>query len=172
MDPVAVAVQGFITVAAVAVGAFGTYLATKGVERSRWEREQSTRWHDQRIVAYTEYSASVKKVITRSRSILGELGLNPTLVRLTRATGIPLLELDEIDRTQKFESVMLLGGPEVIAAARAWHGISWQYYHWAVGNAPATEQEIEREYVAAEEARNKFYEAARRELGLPLHLAE
>lgn len=168
MDPLAITVQGLITIAAVAVGALGTYLATQRVERARWQREHAARWDERKLAVYTEYAASVKMAIIRSRSILGGLGLSPTLTPTSREEGLPLLALDENSRSEKLESVMLVGGPEVIAAARRWHGISWTFQHWAMGTEATTSQDVEREYEAAQVARESFYEAARRELGLPL----
>ena len=60
VDPIAITVQGIITILAVAVGALGTYLATQGVERARWEREHTTRWDERKLEVYTDYAASVK----------------------------------------------------------------------------------------------------------------
>ena len=171
MDPLVVIVQGAITIAAVLAGALGTFFATERVERGRWTREHGTRWDERKLQVYTEYAASVKMAIIRSRSILGGLGLSPTLTPISREEGMLLLALDENSRSEKLESVMMVGGPEVISAARAWHGISWTFHRWASGVVSTTREEVEREYQAAQDAREAFYKAARDELGLP-HQAE
>lgn len=106
VNPLAVTVQGAITIAAVLVGALGTFLATERVERTRWTREHATRWDERKLQVYTEYAASVKMAIIRSRSILGGLGLSPTLTPISREEGLPLLALDENSRSEKLESVM------------------------------------------------------------------
>jgi hypothetical protein len=168
MDTNATVVQGIITIAAVAVGALGTFLATQGVERDRWARERATRWDDLKLQAYTEYAASVKMAIIRSRSILGGLGLSPTLTPITREEGLPLLALEENSRSEKLEAVMMIGSPEVVAAARKWHEISWTFHHWASGTKPTTADEVEELYRHAQTAREAFYAATRRELGIPL----
>lgn len=168
MDPTTTILQGVITIAAVAIGALGTYLATQGIERARWARENATRWDERKRQVYTEYAASVKMVIIRSRSILGGLGLSPTLTPISREEGLPLLALEENSRSEKLESVMMIGSPGLVAAARSWHGIAWKFHQWAIGATQTTADEVEREYEAAQVAREAFYRAARDELGLPV----
>lgn len=172
MDALAITVQGLITIAAVAVGSLGTYLATQGIERARWQREHAARWDERKLAVYTEYAASVKMAIIRSRSILGGLGLSPTLTPMSREEGLPLLALEENSRSERLESVMMVGGPDIIEAARRWHGISWRFQHWAMEPEATTLQDVEREYESAQAAREAFYEAARHELGLIDTVAE
>ncbi len=166
MDTFTPALQGLITIAAVVVGAVGTYLATQRIDRAQWMRQQVTRWDERKLQVYTEYASSVKMSIIRARSILGGMGLSPTLTPMSREDGLPLLALDENSRSEKLESVMMVGGPDVIAAARRWHGISWTFQHWAMGTEETSAERVENEYVAAQVAREAFYEATRRELGI------
>ena len=123
---------------------------------------------ERKLLVYTEYASSVKMSIIRSRSILGGLGLSPTLTPMSRDEGLPLLALDENRRSEKLESVLMIGGPDVVAAARKWHGISWTFQHWAMGTAEASVGDVEREYEAAQVAREEFYRAARQELEINL----
>jgi hypothetical protein len=166
MDSLALVIQGLITIAAVMVGAAGTYFATQRIERSRWEREEIMRWDETKREIYTEYASSVKKSIIRSRSILGGMGLSPTLTPISRELGLPLLDIDENNRSERLEAVMVIGGSEVIAAAREWHGFAWTFHKWANGTESTSSDIVEREYEAAQGAREAFYTAARRELKL------
>ncbi|MBA4247274.1 MAG: hypothetical protein C0444_03145 [Microbacterium sp.] len=166
MDTIEESLQGIITILAVAVGAIGTFLASRGVEQARWKREQKTRWDERKLLVYTEYAASVKMAIIRSRSILGSLGLSPSLTPISREDGLPLLAQDEINRSERLESLMMIGGPEIVAAARKWHEISWTFHLWAIGSVEATREEADRLYDSAQKAREAFYEAARNELGI------
>lgn len=158
--------QGLFALLAVALGAACSLIATQLGDRSRWRRDQLVRWDDRRLSAYTEYAAAVKLAIIRSRSILGHRGLSPTLTPLAPEEGIPLLAVDENSRTAKLEALMLLATADTIRAAREWHGIAWRFHHWATGSVATTPDEIEAAYAAAQVARERYYAAVRRELGI------
>jgi hypothetical protein len=159
-------VQGVITILAVMVGAVGTFLSTRGMERARWQRERRARWDERRLEAYTEYANAVKIAIIRARSILGAMGLSETLTPLPPEAGLPLLALDENSRTVKLEAVMILGTAETIHAAREWHGLAWRFQDWAQGRTPATKQQVEEAYAEAQTAREAYYAAVRAELDI------
>ncbi len=61
---------------------------------------------------------------------------------------------------------MLLATDDTIAAAREWHRIAWQFHHWASGSVSTTASEVEAAYAEAQGARERYYAAVRRELGI------
>jgi hypothetical protein len=69
------------------------------------------------------------------------------------------------DRTSKWESVLLLGNPDTVAAAGTWHRLIWRMELVASGEPNDAEQ-----WVAVRQeidlARARFCEAARRDLGI------
>ncbi len=158
--------QGLFALLAVALGAAGSFTATQAMDRKRWVRQQETRWDEHRLRACIEYATAVKLAIIRSRSILGHMGLSPTLTPLSPEEGLPLLAVDENSRTAKLEALMLLASEETIETAREWHGIAWRFHHWASGEVPTSEAEVEAAYEQAQVARERYYSAVRRELGI------
>ena len=147
------------------VGATATYLAGAFTERARWRREQSSRWDDKRAQAYSEYGYAVKNVYVQCLRIADS--------RLRSGPGDParheeaLAQLDVLtdERTARWETVLLLGSPEAITAARAWHRRVWQVELFARGmRTDADEYGTVLQQVIAD--RTRFYEAARRDLGI------
>jgi hypothetical protein len=102
----------------VAVGALASYLAGAASERMRWRRDQSVRWDDKRAQAYTDYGLAVKNVYAQSMRA-AELRRRDGQDQ-TAAYEEALAELGRLtdERTAKWETVLLLGQPETIAAAR------------------------------------------------------
>ena len=148
----------------VVIGALGSYLVGSATERARWRREQSSRWDDRRAQAYAEYGYAVKNVYIRclrlaslrSQEIRG--GQSETAEFLSQLSALTA------ERTAKWELVLLLGDPETIAAARTWHRRIWQVELLARGDTTGLDLE---ELVATVNAdRERFYAAARRDLGI------
>jgi hypothetical protein len=75
------------------------------------------------------------------------------------------LESADGARARAWESVLLLGDPETIAAARAWHQAVWRLVWFARGRLSAVEQ-WEPSMRETEIARDTFYECARWDLGV------
>ena len=149
----------------VVVGAAASYLVGAATERARWRREQSSRWDDKRAQAYAEYGYAIKSLYVQSLRIAN-----------SRMRGDPgdsmdydkaLAELGRLadERAAKWETVLLLGNPQTIAAARTWHRHVWQMEFFARGERTDADQyHTLREDVDTDRAR--FYEAARRDLGI------
>jgi hypothetical protein len=149
----------------VVVGAAASYLVGAATERKRWQREQSSRWDEKRAQAYSEYGYAVKNVYVQCLRIA-----NPRV----RDGGAPPANLDELisqlevltdERTAKWETVLLLGSPEAITAARTWHRRVWQVELFARGIRTDRENyaEVHQQIVTD---RGCFYEAARDDLGI------
>lgn len=150
----------------VLFGAAATYLSTTATERSRWRRTQSVRWDERRIAAYTDYAHTVKRLITVIVRIAAANDVFPDDDRLDPAEGLPLLAAVSEERTVKWEAILLLGSPDVIKAARTWHQGVQDLQNLALKQAGAATwiDTIE----ATSQARRGFYEAVRRELGIPI----
>lgn len=68
-------------------------------------------------------------------------------------------------RARVWEPVLLLGDPQTVAAARAWHQAVWRLVWFARGRLTAVEQ-WEPSMRETEVARDAFYDCARRDLGV------
>jgi len=60
---------------------------------------------------------------------------------------------------------LLLGDPETVTAARAWHQTVWRLEWFAAGRLTAADQ-WEPSMRDTEVARDRFYDCARRDLGV------
>jgi hypothetical protein len=147
----------------VAIGAIGSYMVGSATERARWRREQSSRWDDKRAHAYAEYGYAVKNVFIHCLR-LAHVRFQETRDGQASAEALNQLGALTAERTAKWELVLLLGDPETIAAARAWHRRIWQVELLARGEVTGLGLD---ELVAAVNAdRACFYAAARRDLGI------
>jgi hypothetical protein len=147
----------------VVIGALASYLAGAAAERARWRREQSSRWDERRAEAYADYGHAVKNVYVQSmRAVtVSQAGAKPAAHREA------LAELGRLtdERTAKWESVLLLGNPATIAAARTWHRRVWQIERFARGDRTDT-AELDSVHAQVNADRDRFYAAARRDLGI------
>jgi hypothetical protein len=147
------------------IGAAATYLAGAFTERTRWRREQSSRWDDKRAQAYSEYGYAVKNVYVQCLRIAGSRLRGGPDDPARHEDALAQLEVLTDDRTARWETVLLLGSPEAITAARAWHRRVWQVELFARGlRTDADEYGNVVQQVIAD--RTRFYEAARRDLGI------
>jgi hypothetical protein len=159
-------VQPLLVLAGVVIGALASYLTTSATERARWQRQQATRWDEKRAQVYAEYGYAVKNVYIACLRISESR-------RLSTTGGSPYstLTLDHLDalaaeRTAKWESVLLLGNPETIAAARIWHRTIWRMQDMARGTTSFEGAAWAALIEEIEDARARFYEAARDDLGI------
>ena len=149
----------------VIIGALASYLVGSAMERSRWQRQQAARWDEKRAEIYAEYGYSVKNIFDLCKRIAAHRGLETSSEPLDPADGLPELRGLTAERTAKWESVLLLGNPETIAAARAWHRNIWHMEYFARGIVTDNSEWIALlDEVTA--ARTRFYDAARSDLGI------
>src|SRR5215469_6127592 len=124
----------------VAIGALASYLAGAAAERTRWRREHSSRWDEKRAQAYADYAYAVKNVYVQCMRAaeIRRQGAGRDVAAYEEA----LTELSKMtdERTAKWESVLLLGNPETIAAARVWHRGIWQAERFARGERTDEDQ--------------------------------
>jgi hypothetical protein len=152
-----------LTLAGVLLGSAATFIATTTTERIRWRRTQSARWDDKRLTAYTEYANAVKRSVRLCRRIAETRNLLDTgrPVDLD-ATSAELAEA-ETERALKWETVLLLGDPATISAARAWHEQAWRLERILHEDSPDKAAFIDA-YKNAMRLRNDFYARARADL--------
>jgi hypothetical protein len=149
----------------VIVGAAASYLVSSATERRRWERQQSTRWDEKRAQAYAQYGYAVKNVYYLSGRIANSRGLGPVTEQVDTADALSELARLRSERAAKWEQVLLLGSPETVAAAREWHRLVWDMHPFLHGEkTDLAEWNALFDEIAA--ARARFYEAARRDLGI------
>ena len=158
-------VQQLPALIGVVVGALASFMAGAASERARWRREQSARWDDRRAQAYADYGYAVKNVYVQSMRVaaMRSRQADGDLADYTEALAALSVLTDE--RTAKWESVLLLGNPQTVAAARTWHRRVWQVERFARGERTDTEQwDALMTDIMADRAR--FYAEARRDLGI------
>jgi hypothetical protein len=152
-----------LTIAGVLLGSAATFLATTTTERIRWRRSQSTRWDDKRLLAYTEYANAVKRSVRLCRRIAESKELLATGQPIKPDDGFAELAEAETERAMKWETVLLLGDPAAITAARAWHEQVWRLERILREESPDRTSFVDA-YKDTMRLRNEFYTRARADL--------
>jgi hypothetical protein len=147
------------------VGATASFIATRLLDRSRWQREEALRWDTKRLDCYGEFATAIKQFITIATRLCAGLGLQETAQPLDPATGLPALALAEQDLSLKWEQVLMLGSPDAITAARDWRHVAW-HIEWFARGLRDDRVEYEQANVDSGAARRRFYTAARADLGI------
>lgn len=160
MNPI---VAQILTIAGVLLGSAATFIATTTTERIRWRRTQSARWDDKRLVAYTEYANAVKRSVRLCRRIAETKNLLATGGDIDVDAALAELAEAETERALKWETVLLLGDPATIAAARAWHEQVWRLERILREETPDKTTFIDA-YKDTMRLRNDFYARARTDL--------
>jgi hypothetical protein len=145
----------------VVVGAAASYLTAS----AQWSRSQRVRWEDKRVQVYADYGHAVKRVYELSKRLAASRGLPTLAAPLPLKNGRSDLMQASIERSEKWERLLLIGDPDTIAAARTWHRTVWRMEEFANGQLSDPDQWRDTVRVA-NESRSRFYEAARRDLGI------
>jgi hypothetical protein len=131
-------------------------------QRFQIEREQRAARRD----SYARYGDAIKKVYVQCLRIANNCrGLGRRSEEMDYDQAIAELQQLTDQRTALWESVLLLGDPETIAAGRAWHRTVWQVERFARGirtQADAWQPLLDE----IEALRVAFYKAARKDLGI------
>lgn len=153
------------TLLGVAVGGLMSYLVGALAERSRWRRQQETRWDGHLLQAYSEYSHAVKECATRYQRLAAYRGLvdHPAPLQATDAE-LEQAATAEGRRAASVEALSLLTNAETAEAVQrlnrcVWH-LEWLARGQLAGN-PLSWAEAFRSYRAA---RAEFHDRARRSL--------
>jgi hypothetical protein len=154
-----------LTILGVAVGALASFVSTRMLDRTRWQREAALRWDTKRLDCYAEFATAIKQFMTIARRLCAGLGLPTAGQPLDPAAGLPALAAAEENMTVKWEQVLMLGSPGAITAARDWRHVAWHLEWFARGlrDDPAEYTQVN---VDSGAARKCFYAAARADLGI------
>jgi hypothetical protein len=149
----------------VVVGTLGTLLVTGVADHARWRRDQSVRWDQRRLEAYVEYARALKEIHLLTFRLSASRRPRAKTPPIDHEAGLELLAQAEAHRTKMWETVLLMGDPVTVTAARQWRDAIWQLELLASDQAgdgagwmPAVR--------AADQARDEFYAAARASLGV------
>lgn len=162
MNPI---VAQALTIAGVLLGSAATFIVTSTTERTRWRRAQSARWDDKRLLAYSEYANAVKHMVRLCRRIAETKGLLSTGQPIDLDAAFDALAEAETDRAARWETVLLLGEPATISAARAWSEQAWHLEHILREDPPDASSFMDA-YRSAMRLRNEFYANARTDLAI------
>ncbi|MBB5958207.1 hypothetical protein FHS29_004815 [Saccharothrix tamanrassetensis] len=154
-----------LTIAGVLLGSAATFVVTSTTERTRWRRAQSARWDDKRLLAYSEYANAVKPMVRLCRRIAETKGLLSTGEPVDLGSAFADLAEAETERAARWETVLLLGEPATISAARAWSEQVWRLEHILRDDQPDASAFIDA-YRNAMRLRNEFYDRARTDLDI------
>jgi hypothetical protein len=151
----------------VIIGALGSYLTTAATERARWKRALDSRWDDRRVEAYALYAQSVKRMIKTAGRIAAGRGLGGDDEPLAPTQeNLELLADAEAERSRLWETVLLLGHPQTVAAGRIWHECAWRLEAYARALVTGSNSDWQLAISSADIARHAFYESARIDLGI------
>jgi hypothetical protein len=119
---------------------------------------------------YAEFADAVKEVFTIATRIAAARGINGAATYeanslVPNAESASALSNAESRRARAWESVLLLGAPETVEAGRAWWHEVWRFVWFAKGWLSDPDQ-WEVAQAESESARQRFYECARRDLGV------
>jgi hypothetical protein len=154
-----------LVLAGVIVGALASYLTTATTEHARWKRALDSRWDDRRVEAYASYAQAVKDLITISSRVYAgrDIAVNPGALSPTQES-LDLLASAGVKRAVAWETVLLLGHPETVIAARNWHESVWRLEWWARGQITGEHEDWEKARSEVNRTRSLFYESARKDL--------
>ncbi|WP_433264608.1 hypothetical protein ACQPZF_35540 [Actinosynnema sp. CS-041913] len=162
MNPI---VTQALTIVGVLLGSAATFVVTSTTERIRWRRAQSARWDEKRLLAYSEYANAVKHMVRLCRRIAETKGLLSTGQPVDLDDSFAALAEAETERAARWETVLLLGEPATISAARAWSEQVWRLELILREDQPDASSFIDA-YRNTMRLRNEFYARARVDLDI------
>lgn len=150
----------------VVIGALGSYLAIVRGDQARFRREQTVRWEERRLAAYTDYARCLKRTVTLTYRVAAGQGIDPHPHPLTPQEAAPLMAEALDARDPAWEALLLLGAPDVVEVARAWAVVAIDMERVPQERIRSTEEWqalLERQRAH----REAYYTAVRRDLALP-----
>jgi hypothetical protein len=115
------------------------------------------------MAAYAEYGDSEKKMTYITSRIVASRGMPTSASPLSVDEGLEILEKAEMERSSRWELVLLLGGSATIVAGSEWHDCVWTLERFARSMLDGAEAYKDAR-IRADRARVKFYVQARRDL--------
>jgi hypothetical protein len=156
--------QQLVTVAAVVVGATGSYLVSRLTDRDRFSRELRVRWDQRRLDAYLEFLSAAKMTGAYANRIQRERQVGGPSEEIYAL--ISLMEASEMRRTERFEVLMMLADAGTGNAAHALNDALFQLVDAA---RSASGLEVDDWHQRADRwitTLNEFHVAARTDLGV------
>lgn len=150
------------------LGAVVNSLLSSRNERLKWERDQRIRYNQDRVRAYGEFFAAIHTDMTELTRFWHD-----RLARGESFDGEILFPLDNIDHARAvafaYNNVLLIATPAVREAARELH---MALGHFTFVPCPklgvaSLEDALREKHIRLDKARERFFEAARAELGVP-----
>jgi len=150
----------------VVIGALGSYMVVMRGDAVRFRREQAAQREDRRLAAYSEFARSQRASVSTMFRVAAQLGSDP------HPHPLPLDEADvrlgeaSEARDLAWETVLLLGSPEAVDAAREW-SVAVAEMEQAV-RAERHDSEGWKALIEKQRTgREGFYAVARRDVRLP-----
>jgi hypothetical protein len=140
-------------------------ILTAAAERARWRRALDNRCDDRRVDAYASYAQAVNDMISLASRIAAARGIVVNHEPLPPIEeNLELLTSAGVTRAIAWETVLLLGHPDTVAAARNWHETVWRLEGFARGRVAGKPEDWEEVRTEVNRARSAFYESARKDL--------
>lgn len=154
-----------LVLAGVIIGALASYLTTAAIERARWKRALDSRWDDRRVDAYASYAEALKDEISIASRITAGPGVASSSRPLSSTDeNLEMLASAGLKRAAAWETVLLLGHPDTVEAARNWHETVSRLEGFARGEITGGLEDWGKARSAVNRARSSFYESARKDL--------
>jgi hypothetical protein len=97
-----------ITLLGVMLGALASFVSTRILDRSRWQREEKLRWDTKRLDCYSEFSAAIMRYINIGYRMSAGLGLPTYVEPLEADAGAPALAATESDLSLYWAQLLIL----------------------------------------------------------------
>jgi hypothetical protein len=136
--------------------------ATSWADRARWKRRQAIRWDERRVDAYAEYAKAIKRTHMVALRIVRPDRADNITKPVDSEAALEMLTQAQAERTEAWELLLLLADQATTHAALQWHQAVRREAEFARTRPDSAKSS---DWIAlvrtADEARDRFYEAAR-----------
>lgn len=123
------------------------------------------RWDTRRLDAYASYTATIKEIHALALRVSAPRRRASKSRPIDREQGLELLAEANVRRTKAWETVLLLGDETTVTAARVWQD-AVRTTELLCRNDVIDEMEWRLAVDSVDQARDRFYVAARESLGI------
>jgi hypothetical protein len=155
-----------ITLLAVAVGALATFVSTLLIDRSRWRREERSRWDTKKLECYYEYANAIMNYINIAYRLAAGQGFATSVLPIDGSPdALKALDTAEAEHRIQWVKLSMIGGPSVIASADKWNYQAWRLQQLSRGKH-LNQTEFDQAAQERRQAERHFYKAVRADLGV------
>lgn len=157
----------FVSAIPALIGVVVGVVTTGWTDRLRWKRNQAIRWDERRIDAYAEYALTIKKVHMTALGMVNPSSVHGLAEPIGHEAGLDLIAQAEARRTEAWEKMLLLADEPTVEAALRWHNtvkIEAEFAQSRPHDAGSADWTAAVRNV--DEARERYYEAARNSVGV------